>query len=209
MVIIIGYSYLYGRLEREEVRWAFDKSKLVKNDRTVINGTLLQCGQSVSMPIRLVDKKEHRNLLKNADLENIYDGMPEYWEVESEAVGDNFVQEVRQEVSEEFPFGATNYYYFKGESNFKLRLSQELECLPAGNYTFSLAYRGDNTTGVKVQLYAKTAGGAGTEQSIFPSADAWTKHSVELVLNENSRVEVGIAVDSPAIYGMVKDMCLI
>lgn len=128
----------------------------MKNDTAVINGTLRNCGQTVSLSIHLVDKKGQQNLLKNPDFENLYDGMPEHWAVE--AAGDNLVQEVRQEISEEFPFGATNYYYFKSESNFKWKLCQKFESLPAGNYTFSLAYRGDNTTGVKVKLYARTAG---------------------------------------------------
>ena len=104
-----------GRLEREAVTWNFDKSVLMKNDTAVINGTLRNCGQTVSLSIHLVDKKGQQNLLKNPDFENLYDGMPEHWAVE--AAGDNLVQEVRQEISEEFPFGATNYYYFKSESN--------------------------------------------------------------------------------------------
>lgn len=194
-----------GRLEREAVAWDFDKSKLMKNDTAVINGTLRNCGQRVSLPIRLVDKKGQKNLLKNADFGSLYDGMPEYWAVEAKAAGGNLVQEVRQEISEEFPFGATNYYYFKSESNFRLNLCQKFESLPAGNYTFSLAYRGDNTTGVKVKLYARTAGEVCAEQSIFPSAEEWTKHHIAFALDTDSAVEVGIAVDSPAIYGMVKE----
>lgn len=198
-----------GRLEREAVAWDFDQSKLINNDITVIKGTLLQCGQTVSVSIRLVDKKEQQNLLKNADFENLYEGVLEHWLVDLDAIGENFVQEVRQEISDDFPFGATNYYYFKGESNFKLKLSQKLENLPAGNYVFSLSYRGDNTTGVKVQLCVRAAGEVSVEQSIFPSAEEWTKHGVEFALGKDSEVEVGIAVDSPAIYGMVKEICLI
>lgn len=197
-----------GRLEREAVTWDFDMSKLVKDDTAVINGTLSQCGQTVSVPIRLVDKKEQQNLLKNADFENLYEGALEHWDIALDADGENFVQEVRQEISDDFPFGATNYYYFKAESNFKLKLSQKCEGIAAGNYVFSLSYRGDNTTGVKVQLYAKAAGDVCAEQSIFPSAEEWTKHSIEFALSGKSEVEVGITVDSPAIYGMVKEICL-
>lgn len=197
-----------GRVEREAVAWEFDESKLVKNDTVVINGTLMQRGQKTQLSICLVDKKEKQNLLKNADFENIYEGIPEHWEAVSDAGSDSFVQEVRQEIAEEFPFGATNYYFFKGESNFKLTLCQHVEGLPAGTYTFSLAYRGDNTTGVKVLLYAKSDSGACAEQAIFPSAEEWTKHSVELTLAEGSKLEAGIRVDSPAIYGMVKECCL-
>ena len=197
-----------GRLERESVTWAFDKSNLIKNDTVVINGTLSQCGKTVSVPIRLVDKKERQNLLKNADFENVYEGVPEHWEIDLAVGRDSFTQEVRQEVAEEFPFSATNYYYFKGDNNFQFTLSQKMERLPAGKYTFSLAYRGDNTTGVKVQLYTGTENGGRTVQSVFPSAQEWTKHSMALVLNEDGEAEVGIAVDSPAIYGMVKEICL-
>ncbi len=47
------------------------------------------------------------------------------------------------------------------------------------------------------------------EQSIFPSAEEWTKHHIAFTLDTDSVAEVGIAVDSPAIYGMVKEICLV
>lgn len=197
-----------GRLEREEVTWAFDQSELIENDTVVINGTLSQCGQSVSLSVRLVEEKKRRNLLKNAEFGNVDDGIPEYWEISWESDDDSFVQEIRQETAEEFPFDATNYFYFKGESNFKMTLCQKAERLLAGKYIFSLSYKGDNTTGVKVQLYARSRDGADVRQSVFPSAEEWTRHSVELILDKDSEAEVGIMVDSPAIYGMLKDICL-
>lgn len=197
-----------GRLEREDVVWEFDRSRLIMNNTIVIRGKLAQCGKNVSLPVCLVDKKQRQNLLKNENFENIYEGVLEHWEIEQDAEKGSFIQEVRQEIVEDFPFGATNYFYFRGESNFKLTLSQKIERLPAGKYVFSLAYRGDNTTGVKVQIYARTANGRYTAQSVFPSAEEWTKHSMEIVLDENDKAEVGIAVDSPAIYGMVKEICL-
>lgn len=198
-----------GRLEREAVTWAFDKSGLVMNDTVVINGTLSECGQRISLPICLVEVKEKQNLLKNADFENVYDGTPEYWEVKGEADDNSFMHEIRQETAETFPFDTTNYFYFRGESNFKMSLCQNAGQLLAGKYIFSLSYKGDNTTGVKVQLYARSGDGTDVRQSIFPSAEEWAVHSVALTLDKDCQTEVGILVDAPAIYGMLKDICLV
>lgn len=197
-----------GRLEREDVTWAFDKSRLVKDDTIVISGTLSQCGQRVNLSICLVEEKEKENLIRNAAFENVYNGVPEHWEISGESDYDSFVREIRQETAEEFPFDATNYFYFKGESNFQMILCQKVERLLAGKYIFSLSYKGDNTTGVQVQLFARSGDGADVRQSIFPSAGEWTRHSVEITLGKDGGAEVGIMVDSPAIYGMLKDICL-
>lgn len=198
-----------GRLEREDVCWDFDKEMLKEDDTTVINGKLLQGGQSVCLSIRLVENAKQQNLLRNADFENVFEGVPEHWELHAEAVKDSFTQEIRQEIAEEFPFEATNYFYFKAESNFHFRLCQQLTGLSAGTYTFSLLYRGDNTTGVKVKIYAKAIDEADVFEEIFPTADGWTQHHVELVLTEQKTVEVGIMVDAPAIYGMIKDAAFV
>lgn len=197
-----------GRLEREAVRWDFDTSLLHKDDTTVINGKLLQSGEPVSLHIMLVEHTQQQNLLKNADFEYVFEGVPEHWELQVESEQDSFTQEIRQETAAQFPFEATNYVYFKAESNFRFRLCQQITGLPAGRYRFSLSYRGDNTTGVKVQLYAKAMDEAGVFADIFPTADEWTRHEVELVLTQQKTVEVGIMADAPAIYGMIKEVVL-
>lgn len=197
-----------GRIEREEAAWEFDKSRLVKNDTIVINGTLSQCGQRVNLPICLVEEKEKRNLLRNADFENVNAGVPEYWKISGESDDDSFAWEIRQETAEVFPFDAANYFYFKGESNFKMALCQSAARILTGTYAFSLSYKGDNTTGVKVWIYARSEDGTEVRQTLFPSAEEWTRHSVEITLDKDGDAEVGIMVDAPAIYGMMKDICL-
>lgn len=197
-----------GTLEREEVRWASAEAELIKNETVVITGTLPRCGKDTAVSVLLVDKKEKCNLLENADFGNVFGGVPERWEIAAEAAEDGLTHEIQQEVSGAFPFDAVNYYYFKGNGNFKFTLCQKVSGLRAGNYAFSLSYRGDNTTGVKVWLYAKTEDGTYVCKDVFPSADGWASHKVEFALAGDMQAEVGISVDAPAIYGMVKDLSL-
>lgn len=197
-----------GRLEKEKVTWEFEKAALIKNDINVINGVLSECGQPVTLHIGLVDKKEENNLLKNTDFESIFEGIPEDWEISVEAEQDSFTGEIRQEVEEEFPFQATNYYYFKAEGNFKMLFQQRVYGMMPGTYLFSLLYRGDNTTGVDVKMYVKEDGRELAAKEIFPSAEGWTEHRVCFALADNTVAEVGVEITAPAIYGEIKGMFL-
>lgn len=82
-----------------------------------------------------------------------------------------------------------------------------------GRYQFSLSFLGDNTTGVKVEMYVLSCEHE-VHHAIFPE-EVWHEHGVEIELPQSDSVdtdielEVGLRMDSPVSYGAVKDMKLI
>lgn len=198
-----------GRLEREEVIWE-PAPAMNKSDTCVINGKLSESGEMIELKASFVEKDSQSNLLANADLENIFKGLPENWNIEQDAESGSLNLEMRQEVSEIPPIIPVNYIYFKAESNFKLSVSQKTAKLSKGAYSFSVYYQGDNTTNVKAGIYVKNEQGETLgSKEIFPSADGWTKYSAEFTLEKDSAVTVAVIIDAPAIYGMIKQPSLI
>lgn len=199
-----------GRLEKENVVWELDKNILIENDKCVIKGTLSKCKEAVELSVRLVDNCDEENLIKNADFEKIYDDVPEYWDIARVSSDNSLIAEIRQETYEQSPLAKSNYIYFKGESNFGLAISQSIPKLMEGRYRFSLFYKGDNTTGVKVNMHIKDESGALIAvKEIFPSAEAWTRYDMEFVLEHEGAVRASLMIDAPAIYGMMKQPSLI
>lgn len=89
-------------------------------------------------------------------------------------------------------------------------MSQKISVNKTGRYRFSLSFMGDNTTGVKVQMYI-LANGSKLSHAIFPE-EIWHEHSIDIEITELSgadtemELEVGLQMDSPVSYGAVKDM---
>lgn len=197
-----------GSLTKEDVEWAFDKSSLVKNNICVINGILRDCGRTVRLPVKLVEQKECENLIQNGSFEVVYEGTPDQWEVAVETTQGYFLGEVRQDVMEVFPFDTSSYYFFQSDANFRLDIGQTVKGARAGAYSFSLLYRGDNTTGVNVKLYAREGGNEICAKQIYPSDEDWVCHTLEFAYSGEGDLKVGLYVDAPAMYGKIKDVRL-
>ena len=87
-------------------------------------------------------------------------------------------------------------------------MKQCIEQVETGSYVLSLEYLGDNTTGVKVWLYAKS-GEKEYMADIFPTDSEWVRQELVFEVEDVSAVEVGIKVDSPAMYGQVRAVKLV
>ena len=185
-----------GRMENIVVSWEI--SDIPVSEEFSIQG-VLSSGEGVQMQIRIDSNAQ--NLLGNGEFEEDL----RFWEVET---SHDVQQEIRQEIAEEFPFVAKNYFYFSCKENLTLCMKQCIEQVETGSYVLSLEYLGDNTTGVKVWLYAKS-GEKEYMADIFPTDSEWVRQELVFEVEDVSAVEVGIKVDSPAMYGQVRAVKLV
>ena len=185
-----------GRIENREVSW--ELSKVAANEEFAVNG-VLSSGESVQIPIR-IDTNE-QNLIRNGEFE---EGLG-FWNVQA---SHDVQQEIRQDIADEFPFEAKNYFYFACKQNFTLCMKQNVQLMENGNYLLSLEYLGDNTTGVKVWMYAKSKEKEYTVD-IFPTDSEWVRQELAFEVEHTGEVEIGVKVDSPAMYGKIRDVKVI
>lgn len=185
-----------GRMENRVVNW--ELSDIPVSEEFSIHG-VLSSGEGVQMQIRIDSNAQ--NLIGNGEFEEEL----RFWEIRT---SHDVQQEIRQEIAEEFPFEAKNYFYFSCKENLTLCMKQCIERVEQGSYVLSLEYLGDNTTGVKVWLYAKS-GEKEYMADIFPTDSEWVRQELVFEVEDVSAVEVGIKVDSPAMYGKVRDVKLV
>lgn len=185
-----------GRMENRVVNW--ELSDILVSEEFSIHG-VLSSGEGVQMQIRI--DSNTKNLIGNGEFEEEL----RFWEIR---MSHDVQQEIRQEIAEEFPFEAKNYFYFSCKENLTLCMKQCIERVEQGSYVLSLEYLGDNTTGVKVWLYAKS-GEKEYMADIFPTDSEWVRQELVFEVEDVSAVEVGIKVDSPAMYGKVRDVKLV
>ena len=185
-----------GRMENRAVNW--ELSDIPVSEEFSIHG-VLSSGEGVQMQIRI--DSNARNLIGNGEFEEEL----RFWEIQT---SHDVQQEIRQEIAEEFPFEAKNYFYFSCKENLTLCMKQCIERVEQGSYVLSLEYLGDNTTGVKVWLYAKS-GEKEYMADIFPTDSEWVRQELVFEVEDVSALEVGIKVDSPAMYGQVRAVKLV
>lgn len=177
----------------EEIRAGADVGK-----ELLVEGVLLS-GEKVCARFRI--NTGEINLLRNGEFEEEL----HFWELET---SHGVKQEIRQEISDEFPFEAKNYFYFSCRENLTLHIGQKIAQMEGGSYLFSLDYLGDNTTGVKVWMYAK-CGNVEVRADIFPTDSEWVRQELAFEAEALGEVEVGLMVDSPAMYGKIRDVKLV
>lgn len=185
-----------GRMENREVKWNISDTSV--SQKMIVNGELLS-GEEISVQV-IIDTHAD-NLIRNGEFEEELS----FWKLD---VSPDVKQEIRQDIAEEFPFEAKNYFYFSCRENLKLCMKQGIEHAEAGNYLFSLEYLGDNTTGVKVWMYAR-CGEKEYIADIFPTDSEWVRQELAFEMGNAGDLEIGIQVDSPAMYGKVRIVKLV
>lgn len=185
-----------GNIENRGVSWM--PADIPNLKKFAVNG-VLSSGENVQIQVQLDEGAQ--NLIRNGEFEEEL----LCWNVET---SHDVQQEIRQDIAEEFPFEAKNYFYFACKENLTLCMKQCLEQTEAGSYLLSLEYLGDNTTGVKVWLYAKY-GEKEYRADIFPTDSEWVRQELEFGLEKSGDIEVGLMVDSPAMYGKVRAVKLV
>lgn len=162
-------------------------------------------GETITVPIEVVMNADSVNLIANSSFE---DGL-DCWNIEKSDCVD---VQIREQIAEELPYDACNYLYVKGRDKFVFHVSQTVKITKNGTYQFSLSFLGDNTTGVKVEMYL-SADGIETSHAIFPE-EIWHEHGITFEVTQLDKehteieLEVGLKMDSPISYGKIKDMKL-
>ncbi len=189
-----------GNMDKLPVVWD-DKAELksgIVNDITGICN-----GQEVTAQVEVVNDANSVNLVVNGAFTEKLEG----WDIEKPDCVDIRIWEY---IGESLPYESYHYLRIKGNDKFWFHMSQKISVNKTGRYRFSLSFMGDNTTGVKVQMYI-LANGSKLSHAIFPE-EIWHEHSIDIEITELSgadtemELEVGLQMDSPVSYGAVKDM---
>lgn len=135
------------------------------------------------------------NLVKNCDFHEKLDG----WIVKKDP------EDVKIQIGD-------GELYVSCKSNYNLVLSQRVQIESEGTYHLFVEYRGTNTTGVEVDLYAKSI----TDKKeveftkrIFPSDVRFVTHAIENLHFMPGEVEVGICMNTPPVFGRIRNMILV
>ncbi|NLK74912.1 MAG: hypothetical protein GX288_06435 [Clostridiales bacterium] len=188
--------YYDGSCPEIPVEWkTFDNSKA---GNIVVEGFLAKINEYVSITIELVEKlKEDYNFIANGDFEEGLTG----WEVE--ASDDRIKIELHPEFIDPFPAPPVNYLYIESPVNFTLDLTKELKGLVPGEYNLQVEYRGTNTTGVDVKLFAET-NEKQWETIIYPTDEDWTLYQISNIMVGNGGIKLGLKLSSPPVFGKIR-----
>lgn len=100
-------------------------------------------------------------------------------------------------------------FYFQSPANFTCSILQTVIVPEDGTYQLCAIYRGVDTTGVNIKMVIKDSGeedGNLLEQVIHP-VDWFKKYRApSLVLTAGQVIDVGIHIEAPPIYGMIKEI---
>jgi diguanylate cyclase (GGDEF)-like protein len=101
--------------------------------------------------------------------------------------------------------------YVSAKCNFTFELFRDVHLDKAGKYRLSVEYRGTNTTGVQVELFLKAISCNGQKEykkTIFPSDVRFVTYSIEDLMLEAGQVQVGIRMETPPVFGRIKNVTL-
>lgn len=192
-----------GNIDKLPIVWNKDaqlKSGVINEIEGICNG------QSVIAQVEVLNGTNSVNLIANGAFTDNLDG----WNIEKSDCVDT---QIREYIGESIPYESYNYLYIKGNDKFLFHMSQKNRINRLGKYQLSLSFMGDNTTGVKVEMYISLCGNT-VRHPIFPE-EIWHEHSVEIdltqldVIQTDTELEVGLKMDSPISYGAIKDIKLI
>lgn len=102
----------------------------------------------------------------------------------------------------------SSVFAFESKGNIKFNIEKDVEIQENGTYTLAVDYRGDNTTGVCIKLYIKFSDYT-RETNIYPSDTLWTRGMITEEIPCNTKIKVGIEVDSPEVWGEIKELHLL
>lgn len=194
---------LYYDGESNEVKVAWEKFYAEQTGDFRIRGNMDSIGKTVEADIQVVEYfQTSHNYIGNADFEDGLRG----WEIKCE---DSRVKvELLQEFDEPFPAPPSNYIYVESPVNFNWKLERKVEGLTPGNYSLSVEYRGTNTTGVDVRLYAGETGCNDKELVIYPTDENWVTYELPDIMIEKDSVKLGMKMVSPPVFGKIRKLKL-
>lgn len=190
---------LYYDGESYEIKAAWEKFSADKTGDFRVKGNLESIGKTVEAEIQVVEYFEtSHNYIGNAAFEDGLRG----WEIKSE--DSRAKVELLQEFDEPFPAPPSNYIYVESPVNFTWKLERKVVGLTPGNYSLSVEYRGTNTTGVDVRLYAGETDSNYKELVIYPTDENWVTYELPDIIIEKDSVKIGMKIVSPPVFGKMR-----
>ncbi len=141
-----------------------------------------------------------KNLLRNADWE---DGLL-FWNMSENT--DNVMAQIFPEFVEPFPAPPVNAMRMEANKQFTYFLEQEVDVTP-GEYSLQVQIKGVDTTNVNVTLFALD-GEKEYAEVIHPTEHEWEPYTIENIKCETGHLKVGIHVDAPPMYLLMKEFVL-
>lgn len=138
------------------------------------------------------------NLIRDAALEA---GLSR-WEVH--ASDPSVMAQIYPEFIDPFPAPPCNALRVESPKNFSFCVSQRVPLSEPGLYRLSAEFRGTDTTGVDVRLFARTRDGACREAVVHPTEHAWVRYEIGDIACAAEALEVGVRISAPPMYGMVR-----
>lgn len=164
-----------------------------------ITGSIPSIGRTVEAEVLMVEEFEtSHNYLENAAFEHGLRG----WEIQS--LNNRVKTELLQEFEEPFPAPPVNYIYVESPVNFTWKLEKQVKGLQPGKYRLSVEYRGTNTTGVDVRLYAGESSQNYKELVIYPTDESWVTYELPDVRIEKDSVKLGVTMVSPPVFAKIR-----
>lgn len=203
-------SYLPDRIKALRMDGNIDRLPITwDNNMVLTSGYHEVCGicngETVTAMVKVVDDVNRVNLVSNPTFN---DGL-ENWNIRKQ---DWVEVQIREKIADELPYDTYNYLYIKGNEKFLFDMSQKIKVNKAGKYHFSLFFMGDNTTGVKVEMYVMI-GDRKVSRSIFPE-EVWHEHQIEFEITDkdlsafDNGIDIALKMDSPISFGAVKNVKL-
>lgn len=194
---LVKVLYYDGTYKQLAVIWDdFDDEKV---GSLILDGMILEIGEKVQVEINLVEKlEENHNFIPNPSFDNGMEG----WHVTSQ--DDRVKVELHPEFIDPFPAPPVYYMYVESPVNFNLELKTQIQGLIPGTYSLQVEYRGTNTTGVDVRLFATDQESNIMETAIFPTDEKWVTYELADIIVKEDKVSLGIKIESPPVFGKLR-----
>ncbi len=142
-----------------------------------------------------------KNLLRNADWE---DGLL-HWNMSENT--ENVMAQIFPEFVEPFPAPPVNAIRMEANKQFTYFLEQDVDVAP-GKYSLQVQIKGVDTTNVNVKLFALD-GDKEYFEVIHPTEHEWEPYTIENIECETGHLKIGIHVDAPPMYLLMKEFVLV
>ena len=204
------YRYLPDKIKALRMDGNIDRLPITWDENIVLDlGYNEVCGicnsGTVTATVKVTNDTNQVNLLSNPTFS---DGL-ENWNIRKQ---DWVEVQIREKIADELPYDTYNYLYIKGNEKFLFNMSQKIKVSKVDKYHFSLFFMGDNTTGVKVEMYV-VMGDKKVSRAIFPE-EVWHEYEIEFEITDedlsdvDKEIEIGLKMDSPISFGAVKNVKL-
>lgn len=193
----LSVLYYDGTLERKTVIWQNELPELIEGTYS-IEGKIEGVKEPVRCRIQVFKEMPVRkNLLSDTNWDN---GLTE-WDLEKSE--EQVVVQLYPEFEDPFPAPPLNAIRVESPKNFTFCVSQQVEITKEDYYNLQVEYKGTDTTNVEIRLFIETSEEI-SETMIHPTEHEWGTYEVKHVLCKPGKITVGIIIQSPPIYGLIR-----